>query len=334
MELYRELMNTLCKRILILNIQCGFLLVTISTMLGMSEGFESYMLEISTFASSLTDLVYYLLLLMIYALGIEYILRSAQKMITHKWGQYLGMSGAALMYGLSHLRHGWIALLYALSIGMITAYAYERWRDWKILALWHIQWDLLALGTFLAFALCNISPYAQAINYHYKQQLMHEGRIVYRPQVGWIDTAHYWGAQRRACEIYSHLKQGHTQINIKGLYKDVFGGVITHYFHLNLSHVDMDDIELVAQESTLTLAYQDEAYQAQADLWTGLRLSAWNAEDIRSVKAALSDMSDQFFSLECQKRSGPLPQDFIPPYTQTDPNLWPAFRVFVESGLP
>ena len=85
-----------------------------------------------------------------------------------------------------------------------------------------MQWDL---GTIfvLVLALCNQLPYVTSLNYHYKLRLHQHNRIVYQTSVGWIDAAHYWGAQRWACELHQQLKDDVKVAHITIQQKDLLG---------------------------------------------------------------------------------------------------------------
>ena len=146
-------MRRLLQQNILLHLSCGSALIFFTVFLGVSEGFSSYLLEISAFTVSIEQLLLYVLFLCLYAVGIEFILRFIQSKIESAQGDKLALGLSALLYGLSHLRHGNEAFPYAFCIGLITAFAYQRWKDWRVLALWHIQWDLIALGTELDAAL-------------------------------------------------------------------------------------------------------------------------------------------------------------------------------------
>ena len=326
------------RKILTLNLLCGLWLLSSAFLLGIQEGFESYLLEISLFTLSIETLFVYCCGLCIYSLSIEFILRFIQRALSKKMNAVVTIILTALVYTLCHWRHGWSGVVYALPIGVITAWKYHRWRDWKVFAFWHLQWDFLALSTFIILSMFNIPPYSDAVQFSYKKSLMKAHRVVYREGAGWIDTAHYWGAHRRACDFHKELLAGRNQMNVLIIYKDLFGLKGTDQFTLYSDPRSPKNIRERAKSLTLRAALREETWQAESSYLSGMRLSAWSSEDIRSVKVALSDIqSDQFWS-ECAQRQRPMPKDFMPIGIEKDEQkrdaLWPTFQDFVKAGLP
>lgn len=332
---WRGFIIRIFKHVLILDVLCAVVFLSMSALLGMRGGFEHYLLEVSSFTTSTRSVLLYVILLCAYAVTIEYLLRSLQERLSATTGAALMV---ATLYAVTHLRHGVTGFVYALPIGLITALLYARWGRWRVFALWHVQWDLGALFIFILLSMANVSPFADAVQYTYKAQLMSEGRIVYRADSGWIDTAHYWGTHRRACEFHAALERGVSTHRYTLVYRDLFGIEHAESFSLGPRASPAVDPAEEAKSLTLTAALSDEAHQATASVWSGMRLSAWNPEDIRSVRAALSDIRDPGFWSTCGERTRPMPTGFRPMGVEEDPqrgrDLWPTFEAFVRTGLP
>jgi hypothetical protein len=326
------------RKIVILNVFCTMFFLVSSTIFGVSQGFESYLIEVAFFSASIQHLILYLCALLCYAIGIEFLLRTTQEWLAQRISAWLAVLIISALYALSHLRHGLTGCIYALPIGIIGAILYQKWRDWKIFALWHIQWNFGTVGLFIFFTLLNVSPYSDAVSYTYKRTLMKKERIVYRKEVGWIDSAHYWGAQRRACQFFAALQNGESKLEITTTYKDIIGIERTEHFSISTQqHIEKNNTEK-AKSLTLSVAKQEEATQATSSIWSGMRLSAWNKEDIRSVEVALHDITEDSFWNTCKENNKPMPQEFRPPKLEEDTKkceaMWPSFSVFLQNGLP
>lgn len=318
--------------IMILNIACGTVFLFCSWLLGVEKGFESYLLEVATHLITPTKLILYSFLLILYATIIEYVLRALQSYFERKSSPTIAILIVVFLYSLSHARHGWSGCVYAIPIGLITAYGFMHWKDWRILALWHIMWDLTTLAVFIFLALLGHSPYSDAVSFTYKKLQHEQGRIVYIPQTGWIDLVHYWGTQRRVCQIYEQLLQKKTNIELFSTYVDVFTLKHTRTVELTVPVLPISDkqkAQILARKAML----EEEEWQENSGFWIGMRLSAYSEEDIYSIDQALQDIPENTsFWKDCPQKNDPLPHDFSLSATNTQ-EKWPSFQTFMTKGL-
>ena len=323
----------LFHRAFLLNLAGGMCFLICSKVMGVADGFDSYLSEAGSHLVSPQAAIAYALYLVAYASTMELCLRFIQrKLLT--WVK-LSTAGAvvALLYAICHLHHGWTGFVYALLVGSVTAYCYSRWRDTLSLVVWHVQWDLGTIFVFGVLALCNQPPYVTSLNYHYKLRLHQHNRIVYQTSVGWIDAAHYWGAQRWACELHQQLKDDVKVAHITIQQKDLLGLLRSNHIAVERQPTT-EPLHSEVLQLTFEVAEQHERWQASSAIWTGLRMSGGSNEDMRSVSSALREIEEigERFWERCEVRLRPMPEGFLPPNIQAEP--WPTYVDFSLRGLP
>ena len=323
------------EKVLFLNVfgaLCFLLFAWVGT--GTEGHFSSYVAEVARHSIRKQDLLIYIVYLLLYAVGIEFILRSIQSRVSEQRGSYVGIVVVAILYAVLHQRHGTWASAYALCLGLICATAYHRWRNWPTLAVWHVQWDLGTLAVYFVLAMYNVSPFAPSISYYYKRSLMEKGRILYHDKIGWIDAAHYWSTYKRVCYLTENNRYAEDTVVIPVHYRDLWG--FEHAVSMTVQHPKNTEHPPHEQikEIVWLAAIEEEKMQAAAPIWSGLRLSAWNSEDLRSTRAALDGISPSFFN-DCQTWLGVMPSDFQPEQTQQQQyDKWPTREAYLMSGLP
>lgn len=323
----------LLLRVLLLNLAGGLCFLLCAQALGVRGGFDSYLSEAGRQLVDPQKALLYASYLVAYASTMELSLRFIQRNLLRWMSKFAAGAAVASLYAIFHLQHGWSGFFYAFLVGSATAYFYSKWRDTLSLVVWHVQWDLGAVCVFGMLALSNQPPYVTALNYHYKQRLHQQGRIVYQTSVGWIDAAHYWGAQRWACELHQQIVDGLDAVQLNIDQKDLLSLLRTNHITIERQPTTESSLmETLRQVSEV--AEQHEHWQANAPIWTGLRMSGGSTEDMRSVQSALREIEQvgEDFWGRCEVLLHPMPKSFRPPNIQAQ--LWPTYDEFSHQGLP
>ncbi len=295
----------------LLNLSAGTVLLgalALTSALGLDMT-GSYTAEVAGASVSLTSLALYAGGLAIYATGIEAFLRlGIQRPVMGKLGVAAGLTLAAATYAACHLHHSVPSAFYALGVGLVTAGAFAKGTDWKLLALWHIQWDWIAIASVLFLATLGPGPERQAINLAYKTHQVEQGRLIHRAGWGWIDQAHHHGAQKRLCQTLNHLSAPTSdKLTLTAAFERVDGSVLrTHTtYHIN-TPISPHARRATAAAIVMDAATMDEQTQQDAPWWTALQLSAWSFEDLSSVqRAALDALQSPNLDLTCASPARP-----------------------------
>lgn len=268
------------------------------------ESFEPYLDEVARHATSLSSLAVYGVLLVCYAVGVEWVLRCVvQERLVRRSRAMLGAALAVGLYTMIHARYGWVPGVYGFGVGLVGAWSYWRRRDWRVLALWHVQWDGVAVSAVLLWAALGPGPPRDAVNLAYKATLVEAGRLQHHADHGWVDVAHYYGAQRRLCEVVSRLGREVVegeQLEVLGRFERLDGVVVVHRSNWRALG-DVSDAMEAGAALVWEVAVEEESFQERAPWWSGLPLSAWSFEDLPSVSLALDDaLSQEDFLGRCE----------------------------------
>ena len=314
------------KHIALLDLCAGLVLVGFVAAFGLRGAFGPYIDELGAFTRSMGTIVFYTLAVVAYAVLVEVVLRGlVQTPAARRFGPLAGGAAATLLYILLHLRYGWMGGAYALGVGAASAWIYARsgQRVW-VMVLWHVQWDLLAIGVAFSMALAGPGVMRDAVNHAHKTHLVRAGRLQHLPGWGWVDTSHYHGAQRRMCAIHQHLRDHPGEpVWLKGVFARADGSLI----HLSESFAPTPELSpdrhlQEAARLALLMARRDEEAQASAGFFSALQISAWNFDDLPSVqRAALDALSEPDFVSRCEAIDVPTPEGFEVPRATADPAL-------------
>ncbi len=316
------------KIVLSLNLASGLILGVCVAIFGMGPGgMGAYLDELAGWTWSLGAIAAYTALVATYALLVELGLRRAvQAPIAGRWGPAGGVIAAAGLYGLFHVRFGVVGALYGVGVGVVTAAAYARARRVLPMMLWHLQWDLAAIGAALLLALAAPGAPREAINHAHKIEGVEAGRLQHRRGWGWIDASHYRGAQRRLCEVVTKIDEnGAAAIFVEGSFKRSDGSIarIEERFcpaqaGPGATSGPGERLE-VGAGVVLEMARLDERAQESAGFFSALQISAWNANDLPSVQRAMLDaLVEEGFRGRCGELSGPTPAGFEVPGAEHD----------------
>lgn len=268
----------------------GAAILGVASLLTDSEA--SYLEEIAGASGSWGRLALYACSLLLYALVVEVALRGGlQGWLQRRLGAWPAVLLTALLYGALHLGHGAANAAYAAALGLWLGW--WRWRGvpTHLFVLWHMQWDMLALGLTLAWALLAPGAARSAVLLAYKAEQVQAGRLQLHPAHGWLDAAHYHGTQRRICQLWRRWPQQAPQLHTERVcFARLDGSPWCPQRSYRLDPLPPQEALPAAASLSLDAAWREEQAQERAPLWYGLRLSAWSFEDLPSAQAAALEL--------------------------------------------
>lgn len=251
-----------------------------------ARGLGPYIEAVAAQASSLKRLALYVLVIIAYSVTLELTLRQAiQAPLLRKNKPRLALLMPATLYALTHLFYHPIGALYALGLGLVSAHTYAQLRDWRIMAAWHIQWNLTAITGVLALAMFSPGPFRTHALVAYKSQQLKRGSLIHQPGLGWVDLHHdddpmFTNITRWLAEPTP------TPLTLRATLVSQWGSrhpiARTYTKPSPQAH---SPTQRWAATCSLYLDFNDYHERAQRDLglWSGLELSAYQADDLTAV---------------------------------------------------
>lgn len=260
---------------------------------GGSGGLGPYLQAVGEASVSPWALARYCAIIACYSAGLEFVLRRLiQRPISTRgrWGAHLAGPVAALVYGLTHAIYHPAGVFYALVLGGVTATAFARLKDWRPLALWHVQWNALAIGGTLLLALWGPGDPRTAALVAYKADQIREGKLVYAEDWGWVDRTHLAHDQLDRAEAWA---QGHAgdELRLEAAVSDILGGrtPVVRTYDLRVPARTEEAVWATACAVVIDFNRDYESAQQARPWWTGAPMSAFQFEDLPSVLRACLD---------------------------------------------
>ena len=275
-------------RIFLLNIFAGSCLLILFIFPNETAS-QFYYSEIARNSINFKDLIIYALSLIVYALSVELILRRFLQEKIHnakfRYGTAAAIILPAFVYSLIHLRYGLIPCVYSLLVGMVVGVAYWKFRDWKVLAMWHIQWDLTALSFTIFLAMLGTPGITESFMQVYKSEQIAQGKIVFDENWGWLDPSHM--DEDVYNKIASHIESGKDLVKLKHHYTTAFGtdSFVNAAYKINYTKASFNEQEKWALCSSVYFDFMTRVEKSQEEaLWIfGVKPSAWQPEDLPST---------------------------------------------------
>ncbi|MFK7931660.1 MAG: CPBP family glutamic-type intramembrane protease [Myxococcota bacterium] len=271
----------------------GCVAVTWALAGGQDDGMGPYLLAVGRAATSLPDLAWYCLLIAGYSALLEVGLRVLiQEPLLRRsgWVARLSIPVAALAYGLTHAVYHPAGVAYAVVLGLASAGAYAWLRDWRALAVWHVQWNALAIGGALLLAMTSAGAPRSAVLVAYKADRIESGTLEYRPRWGWTDTTHTPVIELEQALEWAQGEAGDPW-TLTAYVVPVVGprAAVTHTYALPQTSADPEQVW--TQACTALMDFNERYERAQADQpwWTGAQMSAFQFDDLPSVLRACLD---------------------------------------------
>ena len=271
----------------------GCVLVTWALAGGGEGGMGPYLEAVGHAAVTPGRLLLYCAGIAAYSALLELGLRSlVQEPIARRTGRlaHLAVPAAALAYALTHAIYHPAGVLYAALLGTGTALAYAWLRDWRPLALWHVQWNALAIGGTLILALWGPGDPRDAALFAYKAEAIERGTLVHAPGWGWVDRTHLPHEQLDQALAWTRGLPGDPLV-LDAVLTDARGQRTPLAHPYALPATARDARHAWALSCAVVLDFHARHEQAQADQpwWTGTRLSAFQFDDLPSVLRACLD---------------------------------------------
>lgn len=279
----------------------GFLLLSGMVFVGGYDGktgLAPYWREVCRHLITPQQILLYACALVVGSFFLEFFLR---EIVQRKFAQQsrrdlrgLGVVIVALLYGATHAVFNYTGVVYATLLGTITAVAYQRVNNWRILAIWHAQWNLLAVGGTLFLLFFPSLPPRSQLLYQYKYNEIKKGNLRYRPDWGWIDKQHY---------DYKTLRKINTWLEIPGkrryplrvvvVRKNIWGQdcKTTNIFGLKnpQQKLSRHERQKISGGILLAIHRKNESAQEVAPFGNGDFLSAWQFDDLPSAMCVILD---------------------------------------------
>ena len=286
----RLLLGPWVKRVLLLDL-VGLALVGAMWLVGggADGGLAPYFGAVARAALSPQTLILYIVVITTYSVILEFCLRRVLQESIHTakapWLRPLARPIAAFCYGITHLLYHPLGMIYAMLLGFASADAYARERDWRVLALWHAQWNLFAI--FGALFLACVMPGAarDQVLYEYKKSRIEDGALSYVEGWGWRDRYHnHGGAYEVAHEWATRGKEGEV-LTLYARMNGVTGQWAPVKKRYVLTSTPRTPMQRWATACTVVLDYARTYEQAQEDAWwlLGASTSAWQFDDLPST---------------------------------------------------
>lgn len=247
------------------------------------HGLGPYIEAVAHQASSFKRLALYTLAIIAYSVILELLLRQAiQAPLLRKKKRALALTLPATLYALTHLLYHPIGALYALCLGLISAHTYARLRSWRLMALWHLQWNLSAIVGVLGLAMLGLSPFRDHALIAYKTQQIKQGALVHQPGLGWVDLHH--DDDPMFTTISRWLDQPTAPpLTLRATLVSQWGS--RHPIARTYTHgapIAQAPAQRWAATCSLYLDFNEHHERQQLELgwWSGLALSAYQADDL------------------------------------------------------
>lgn len=257
---------------------------------GGGGGLGPYLGAVARAATSASDLAVYSVLIFAYSAGLELVLRRAiQEPLARgpRWAVRLAVPTAAIAYGLTHAVYHPAGVIYAAVLGTVTAVAYAWVRDWRPLALWHVQWNALAIGGTLVLAMWGPGQPRDAVLVAYKIDRAAAGLLTWRDGWGWVDRTHYAQEQMTEALRWAEVDDG-APLTFQADLSTAWGQRTP--MRRSYRHPGTDaEPWAVACAAVMDFNARYEQAQAEAPWWTGTPLSAHQFDDLPSVLLACLD---------------------------------------------
>jgi membrane protease YdiL (CAAX protease family) len=255
------------------------------------RGLGAYFQVISRQTRTAGTMAAYCLGLVAYAVALEAVLRLAVqrplRQRLRRWG-WLAIALPALLYGATHARYHLAGVLYATALGAATALVYQRRQRWWELALWHAQWQAVAVIATGVLGIAGVTSARAYLLAEYKARQVRAGILRYRPEWGWEDISH------QDPELYAAIDQWLARPPAERPPLRLEYRVLTPVGMLEiastyeLAEPPPDALAAWGVGAGIFLDFHiavEEAQQA-AGWRSGSQLSAWRAEDLPSALLA------------------------------------------------
>ncbi len=265
-------------------------------------GLGPYFEAVGEAARAFDRLLLYVVVISLYSALLEVALRVFKRwLLGHKWrsarvAKVMGIGLPALAYAVTHSIYHLPGVLYALCLGTLTAWTYARWRSIRMMAAWHVQWNLLAIAGSILLALLIPGAPRDHMLATYKAGQIARGQIVHREGLGWIDKNHY------DVEMYEQVMELMRQpaaagegvaaprLTLRATLTSQWGSrhPLSRSYHFE-PHESPAIQRAVA--CGVTLDFQDfhERQQRELGWWSGLELSAYQRDDLMAAWALCED---------------------------------------------
>lgn len=277
----------------------GCVLVTWFLAGGGEGGLGPYLQAVGNAAVTPTRLLLYCAGIALYSAGLELVLRRALQGPLAGWlvrrasaraAPWLAGAAAAAAYALTHMIYHPAGVAYAAVLGAGTAATFAWLRDWRPLALWHVQWNALAIAGTLFLALWGPGDARDAVLFAYKADRIERGTLVHAPGWGWVDRTHLPHEQLDEALAWAGGRPG-DRLHLDAELTHILGGRVPIARTYRLQAPAADDHHAWALSCAVVLDFHVHHEQAQAGQpwWTGTPLSAFQFDDLPSVLRACMD---------------------------------------------
>ena len=286
----RLLFGPWIKRILLLDL-IGLALVGAMWLVGggADGGLAPYFGAVARAALSPQALILYIVAITTYSIILEFCLRRVLQESIHTakapWLRPLARPIAAFCYGITHLLYHPLGMIYAMLLGFASADAYAKERDWKVLAFWHVQWNLLAVFGALFLALVTPGAARDQVLYEYKKSRIEDGALSYVEGWGWRDRYHNHEGMYEAAHEWAARGQEGEVLTIYARINGVTGQWAPVKKRYVLTAAPKTPMQRWAAACTVVLDYAKTYEQVQEDTWwlLGANTSAWQFDDLPST---------------------------------------------------
>lgn len=286
----RLLFTPWVKRILWLDL-IGLALVAAMWLVGGGErgGLAPYYGAVARAALSPKTLLLYIGAITTYSVILEFCLRRLLQESIHTarapWLRPLARPIAAFCYGVTHLLYHPLGMIYAMLLGFASADAYSKERDWKILALWHAQWNMLAVAGALFLAMLGPGDARDQLLYEYKKSRIEEGALSYVEGWGWRDRYHNHDGYYEKAHHWAKDGARGDVLTLRATVKSPTGWDTPVKRTYVLTSLPKTPMQRWATACTVVLDFAKTYEHAQEDafFWTGATISAWQFDDLPST---------------------------------------------------
>lgn len=267
----------------------GFVSLLVLFLIGgeSGSGLDPYYREVARNCLSITKLLKYIFLTGMYAAFLEIVLRLIQYVSQERLGKVAGVSIAAAIYGLTHLKFHLSGAIYAGILGFGTACFFYRTGRWKSLVFWHVCWELVAIGFVIGNAMFVESHCRHVAVHEYKSSQIAEGNLFFVDQWGWADRQHMPSEKIVALRKNLLEDRGHS---VRHMTTHVAVDVwhrskrLDYVYQITVpANATESEYHAVAAFVIWDAAVRFETYQSQQSVLVGTRLSAFAVEDMSST---------------------------------------------------
>ncbi len=245
------------------------------------QGLGPYLRAVGSATHSTMRLAIYVAVILVYSVSLEWGLRQLvqRRIEAMPWA----LTIPALIYGATHGIYHVAGVVYATALGVGTAWLFRRVRDWRVNAAWHAQWNLIAIGGTISLAILAPGPIRDHVLWAYKDAQIQGGTLAWAPGFGWVDLLH------RDVERFDHvlngLERGGRTFTLVGQAMSMWGTryPVRRTFTVTAPVETESDRLAVACRLTWELSRDVEQMQDDLDVWSGMALSAYQADDLPAV---------------------------------------------------